>query len=205
MGNIVAALSMSLDGFIAGTGDDVQRLFEWYFIGSTHYEMPSGRRVLSVPPSSAELVRERFESPGAIVQGRKTFDLTDGWGGTHPADVPVFVVSHSVPRGWVEEGSPFTFVTEGVEDAVERAKKTAGDKPVSVGAASVVQQCLEAGLIDEIQIDLIPVLLGDGIRLFDSLENAPIELERTQVITSPGVTHLRFRIVHDAENAELSV
>ena len=90
--------------------------------------------------------------------------------------VPTFVVTRSVPQGWVYEGSPFTFVTDGVESAVEQAKAAAGDKDVAVGAASIAQQCIRADLLDEIHVDLVPVLLGDGVRLFDHLDTEPIEL-----------------------------
>ena len=109
--------------------------------------------------------------------------------------VPTFVVTHSVPQEWVYEGSPFTFVTDGVESAVEQAKAVAGDKNVAVGAASIVQQCIRAGLLDEIHIDLVPVLLDDGVRLFEHLGTGPIELECTQVVEGAGVTHLTFSVV----------
>ena len=112
-----------------------------------------------------------------------------------PLGVPTFVVTHSVPQEWVYEGSPFTFVTDGLESAVEQARAVAGDKNVAVGAASIAQQCIRAGLLDEIHIDLVPVLLGDGIRLFDHLGAGPIELESTEVIEGAGVTHLTFRVV----------
>jgi dihydrofolate reductase len=110
-------------------------------------------------------------------------------------NVPVFVVTHSVTQDWVYEGSPFTFVTDGLESAVEQARAVAGDKDVGVIGASLVQQCIRAGLLDEIHIDLVPVLLGDGIRLFDHLGTEPIELESTRVIEGAGVTHLTFRVV----------
>ncbi len=109
--------------------------------------------------------------------------------------VPTFVVTHSVPQGWVNEGSPFAFVKDGVESAVEQAKAAAGDKDVAVGAASIAQQCIRAELLDEIHLDLVPVLLGEGVRLFDRLGTGPIELERTEVVEAPGVTHLTFRVV----------
>ena len=112
---------------------------------------------------TAEFLRETRETTGALVFGRRTFDLTHGWGGKHPLDVPVFVVSSSVPPEWVYEGSPFTFVTDGLESALEQAQAVAGDKDVGVGAASIVQQCIRAGLLDEIHIDLVPVLLGGGV------------------------------------------
>ncbi len=132
---------------------------------------------------------------GAFVTGRRTFDITGGWGGRPPLGVPTFVVTHNVPQEWVYEGSPFIFVTDGVERAVERAREVAGAKDIAVMAASIVQQCIRAGLLDEIHIDLVPVLLGDGVRLFDHLGTEPIELESTRVIEAPGVTHLTFRVV----------
>jgi dihydrofolate reductase len=110
-------------------------------------------------------------------------------------DVPVFVVTHTVPQEWVRRESPFTFVTEGVESAVKQAKVVAGDKNVAVGAASIAQQCLKAGLLDEIQIDLAPVLLGGGVRLFDHIGTKSIELESLGMVEAPNVTHLRFRVV----------
>jgi dihydrofolate reductase len=104
-------------------------------------------------------------------------------------------VTHRIPQEWVKEGSPFTFVTDGVVSAVERAKQAAGDRNVAVSGSQIVQQCLKAGLLDEIQIDLVPILLGAGIRLFDKLGSEPIDLESTGVIEGSGVTHLKFRVV----------
>jgi dihydrofolate reductase len=103
-------------------------------------------------------------------------------------------VTHRAPPEWVKEGWPFTFVTDGVESAIEQAKAIAGDKSVAVASTTIVQQCLKAGLLEEIHIDLVPVLLGAGIRLFDHLDS-PIELESTEVTESTGVTHLTFCVV----------
>src|SRR5918998_217742 len=196
-------LTMSLDGFIAGPNDGPRqplgeggmRLFEWYSSGDTDYEMPGTDMVFRVSPQSAELLREAHSKMGAFVTGRRTFDITNGWGGSPPLGVPAFVVTHTVSQEWVYEGSPFTFVTDGVESAVEQAKAVAADKDVAVGAASIAQQCIRAGLLDEVHIDLAPVLLGGGVRLFDHLGMGPIELESTQVIECAGVTHLTFRVV----------
>jgi dihydrofolate reductase len=203
VGKVSTGLSISLDGFIAGAndgperplGEGGERLFAWYSSGDTEYRLPGTEMVFRVSPQSAELLREAHSKMGAFVTGRRTFDITNGWGGNPPLGVPTFVVSHTVPQEWVYEGSPFTFVTDGVESAVEQAREVAGDKDVAVGAASVVQQCLRAGLLDEIHIDLVPVLLGDGVRLFEHLGTGPIELESTQVIEGAGVTHLTFRVV----------
>src|ERR687895_2210774 len=203
MGKVSTGLSMSLDGFIAGPndgperplGDGGERLFAWYSSGDTEYRLPGTEMVVRVSPQSAELLREAHSKMGAFVTGRRTFDITNGWGGSPPLGVPTFVATHTVAQEWVYEGSPFTFVTDGVESAVEQAKAVAGDKTVAVGAASIVQQCINAGLLDEVQIHLVPVLLGGGVRLFDHLGTGPIELQSTQVIEGAGVTHLAFRLV----------
>jgi dihydrofolate reductase len=167
----------------------------WYSGGDTEYRLPGTQMVFKVSQQTAEFLRETRTTTGALVTGRRTFDLTNGWGGKHPLDVPVFVVTHTIPQKWAYEGSPFTFVTDGLESAVEQAKAVAGGKDVGVGAANIVQQCIRAGLLDEIHVDLVPVLLGDGVRLFDHLGTEPIELESTRVIEGAGVTHLTFRVV----------
>jgi dihydrofolate reductase len=203
MGKVRTGHSTSLDGFIAGPndgpeapmGDGGERLLAWYSGGDTEYRLPGTEMVFRVSPQSAELLREVERTMGAFVTGRRTFDITNGWGGRPPLGVPAFVVTHTVPQDWVYEGSPFTFVTDGVESAVEQAKAVAGDKDIAVGAASIAQQCIRAGLLDEIHVDLVPVLLGEGVRLFDHLGTVPIELERTEVVEAPGVTHLTFRVV----------
>ncbi len=202
MGKVTTGLSMSLDGFIAGPndgpgsplGDGGERLFAWYSGGDTEYRLPGTEMVFMVSPQSAQLLGEAHTNMGAFVTGRRTFDISNGWGGSPPLGVPTFVVTHSVPQEWAYQGSPFTFVTDGLESAVEQARAVAGDKNMAVGAASIAQQCIRAGLLDEIHIDLVPVLLGDGIRLFDHLGAGPIELESTEVIEGAGVTHLTFRI-----------
>jgi dihydrofolate reductase len=204
MGKVRTGHSTSLDGFIAGPndgpeapmGEGGERLLGWYAAGDTEYRLPGTEMVFKVSPQTAELLRETRRTTGALVTGRRTFDLTNGWGGRHPLDVPVFVVSHTVPQEeWVYERSPFTFVTDGLESALEQAKALAGDKDVGVVGASLVQQCIRAGLLDEIHFDLVPVLLGDGVRLLDHLGTEPIELESSRVIKGAGVTHLTFRVV----------
>lgn len=203
MGKVATGLTMSLDGFIAAPNDGPEhplgeggmRLFDWYSSGDTEYVGPSGEMTFKVSAQSAELLRETFEAVGALVTGRRTFDITNGWGGRHPLDVPVLVLTHTVPEGWDYEGSPFTFVTEGVESAIEQAKAIAGEKDVAVGAASLAQQCIRAGLLDEVHVDLVPVLLGGGVRLFEHLGDEPVELERMRVIEAPDVTHVTFRVI----------
>jgi dihydrofolate reductase len=191
-----------LDGFVAGPndgpenglGDGGDRLFKWYFSGNTEISVGSGSPMLKVSPQSAKILKEAIGTHGAGVWGRRTFDIARGWGG-HPPISPGFIVTHTVPKEWVKQGSPFTFVTDGVESAIRQAKQAARDKDVVVCTASILQQCLKAGLLDEIYIDVTPVLLGRGVRLFDHLGTEPIELESIRAIQAPGVTHLGFRVV----------
>ena len=132
MGKVRTGLAVSLDGFISGPNDGPdapmgvggERLLAWYGAGDTEYRLPGTDMVFMVSAQTAEFLRETRETTGALVFGRRTFDLTHGWGGKHPLDVPVFVVSSSVPQEWVYEGSPFTFVTDGLESALEQAKRS---------------------------------------------------------------------------------
>ncbi len=202
MGKVTFNMTISLDGFVAGPndgpdnslGDGGERLFEWYFSGDTEIPISDGNMVLKVSQKSAAILQEAFNSYGAGVWGRRTFDIARAWGG-HPPRRPCFILTHVVPQEWVYEGSPFTFVTDGIESVIRQAKQAAGDKDVVVCTASVLQQCLTAGLMDEILIDMAPILLGSGVRLFDHLGEAPIKLERIRAIEAPGVTHLGFRVV----------
>lgn len=202
VGKVVFNMTMSLDGFVAGPndgpengmGDDGDALFNWYFSGDTEIPISDGQMVLKVSAQSAEILNASIETYGAGVWGRRTFDIAKAWGG-HPPGSPCFIVTHTVPQEWVYEGSPFIFVTDGVESAIRRAKQAAGDKDVVVGTASILQQCLNAGLMDEIHIDVAPLLLGKGVRLFDHLNIEPTELECIRVVRAPGVTHLGFKVV----------
>jgi dihydrofolate reductase len=203
MSKVLVELSMSLDGFVAGPndgpgnglGDGGMRLFQWYYSGDIDFPLPGTDMAFKISRASAELLQESWPTIGAMVAGRRMFDIAGAWGGNPPGGGPCFIVTHTVPQEWVKEGSPFTFVTEGVESAIRQAKAAAGDKDVVVCTASILQQCLKAGLMDEIHIDVVPVLLGRGVRLFDNLGMEPIELECIRVIAAPGVTHLGFRVV----------
>jgi dihydrofolate reductase len=128
-----------------------------------------------------------------MLTGRRTFDKADGWGGQHPWG-PAFVLTHDVPAGWPRPGSTVEFVTDGIESAVARAKDAAGSKSVGVHGAETIQECLAAGLLDEIHVDLAAVLLGSGVRLFDHLSNTPMMLGDPRVIDGVGVTHLRYPV-----------
>ena len=173
MGNVIVELSMSLDGFVAGPndspeqplGDGGERLFQWYSSGDTAFPLPGTDMVFNISRTSAELLREEWDKLGAMVTGRRMFDIAGAWGGKPPGGGPCFVVTHAVPQEWAKAGSPFTFVTDGVESAIRQAKQAAGAKNVSASSASIAQQCLKLGLLDEIQIDLVPVLLGGAWQL----------------------------------------
>lgn len=213
MGMVVLDISMSLDGFVAGQnpslesplGDGGERLHEWAFALAAWRE----RHGLSggTTNASSEVVEESLASTGAVVMGRRMFSGGDGpwpddtnadgwWGDDPPFHVPVFVVTHHAREPLLKQGgTTFTFVTDGSEAAVEQARAAAGDRNVGVGGgASVAQQALGAGLFDELQINLVAVLLGGGTRLFGNLP-PEVRLERTRVIESPAVTHLRYRVV----------
>jgi dihydrofolate reductase len=203
MGKVAVDISVSLDGFITGPNDNLEqplgeggeRLHDWV------YGLESWRKRHGLAGGSsdrdAEVLDEAFRTLGAVVLGKRMFDLAKGWGDNPPFHVPVFVLTHHARDTEVKEGgTTFTFVTDGIESALEQAKAAAGDKDVSVaGGANTIQQYLCAGLLDELQIHLVPLLFGEGRRLFDDLDNDQVELKRTRVVESPtGVTHLRFRV-----------
>jgi dihydrofolate reductase len=208
MGIVLAGFTMSLDGFIANHDGSTDGLFDWFDNGDTEVVLPNGKMAVHVSPPTAMVLRDLWQMVGAFVTGRRMFDIAQGWGGSHPLNVPTFVVSHSMPElpeGWPRDDAPFTFVTDasdgtgGVENAIEQAKKAAGEKMVILAGANIAQGALKAGLVDEIEIDLVPVLLGRGIRLFEYLGVEPIKLERTIAVLAPDVTHLRFRVKREKE------
>jgi dihydrofolate reductase len=202
MSNVVVDLSMSLDGFIAGPddrpgnplGDGGGKLFEWWTAGEERVG-PDDR--FKPPARSRALAREMF-GRGAVIAGRRWFDIAGGWGGHFPGDIPFFLLTHHPPEQWVGPGTNGTAVSDGIESALEQARAVAGQRDIAVGGANVAQQYLKAGLLDEIHINLVPVLLGSGVRLLDNLGDGPIELEGTRVVASDGVTHLRYRVRYRA-------
>lgn len=193
MGHVLAELSMSLDGFIARRDGSTDEVHAWYQQGDVEIRMPNNELTFRVHQESADVVRAAFEL-GANVTGRATFDDAQAWGGDDPMGIPSFVVTHEVPPEWAHDDAPFTFVTDGVASAVEQAVAVAGDKPVGVAGADIAQQCLRLGLLDELQIHLAPVLLGDGVRLFETPADV-VPLEQTRVVVAPGVTHLFYRVI----------
>ena len=195
MAKVVALMSMSLDGYVADANDGVDEVFDWYFSGDIEIPIssPTMEMTFRVSEPSAEHLKGLIAELGAMLTGRRTFEAADGWGGQH-AWGPAFVVTHDVPEGWPRPGSTVEFVTDGIESAVARAKAAAGSKSVGVHGADTIQQCLNAGLLDEIQVDLAAVLLGEGIRLFDHLADTPVVLGDPKVVDGVGVTHLRYPV-----------
>jgi dihydrofolate reductase len=195
VGKVIALMSMSLDGYVADEKDGVDEVFDWYFSGDVEVPIASATMDMTfrVSSHSADHLRGLSAEVGAMLAGRRTFERADGWGGQHPWG-PAFVVTHQVPEGWPRPGSTVRFVTDGIESAVAQARSAAEPKSVGVHGAQTTQKCLDAGLLDEIHIDLAAVLLGAGIRLFDHLANTPVVLGDPTVIAGVGVTHLRYPV-----------
>jgi dihydrofolate reductase len=192
---VVAIMSMSLDGYVADRNDGVAEVFDWYS-SSGDVEFQTGGSdpmTFRVSPPSAEHLRGLWSELGAVLTGRRTFDVAHGWNGNH-AWGPAFVLTHHVPPGWPRPDSTVRFVTDGIESAVNQAKAAAGGKSVGVHGADTIQQLLNAGLLDEIHVDIAAVLLGSGVRLFDHLAVAPTVLGTPNVIPGVGVTHLRYPV-----------
>lgn len=216
MPKLTLDITMSLDGFVAGPnqtlehplGEGGERLHEWLFRLASFREQHG----LSGGETNGDnaVYEQNVRATGAVVMGRRMFSGGEGpwqddpnadgwWGDDPPFHVPVFILTHHTREPVSKQGdTSFTFVTGGIEAALEQARAAAGDKDVALGGgAEVAQQYLAAGLLDEIQIHLVPLLLRDGVRLFDRLGSEPIELQSTRVIESPSVTHLRFRVVKE--------
>jgi len=195
MSKVVAIMSMSLDGYVADLDDGVAEVFDWYTAGDVEIHTGgSDPMTFSVSEPSAEHLRALASDIGAMLTGRRTFDVAQGWGGNH-AWGPAFVLTHDVPAGWPRPDSTVHFVTDGVASAVQQAKAAAVGKSVGVHGADTIQQCLNAGLLDELHVDLAAVLLGSGVRLFDNLSGTPAVLGNPDVIQGVGVTHLRYSVL----------
>ena len=192
---VIAVMSMSLDGFVADSNDGVGEVFDWY-MNSGDVEFKTGGSdpmTFKVSPPSAEHLRALWSELGAVLTGRRTFEVAHGWGGNH-AWGPAFVVTHQIPDGWPRPNSTVHFVTDGIESAVKQAKAAARGKSVAVHGADTIQQLLNAGLLDELAIDVSAVLLGSGVRLFDHLAATPAVLGNQTVVNGVGVTHVRYTV-----------
>jgi dihydrofolate reductase len=194
MSRLILYMAMSLDGFIAGPGDDKgnpagaggMRLMEWLGGG--------GPEVADWRPSDrqSQIVFDEAMATGAVITGRRTGDFTDYWGGDHHDGVPIFVPTHSAPADNRHER--VRFVTDGIAACVEQAKGAAGDRDVMLHGAYTAQECLKARLLDVLEIQLMPVLLGQGRLLFEGLPPEHIELDLVRTLEAPGVLHLRYEV-----------
>jgi dihydrofolate reductase len=191
---VIAELTMSLDGFIALDDDSVGPLFDWYDAGTEEVRWPGMGMVSHVAAPSAAYLRDTIGQAGAIVVGRRVYDYTGGWGGNHPLGVPLFLVTHRPPEEWPVPEAPFTAVTAGVAAAIGQAKAVAGGKTVALAGPSIIQQALALDLVDVIAVELAPVLLGRGVRFFGELTRAPLLLDDPDITASTRVTHLRYRV-----------
>jgi dihydrofolate reductase len=200
MGKVKAGATMSLDGYIAGPNDTgFDLLFKWYQGGDVEVPFPDSTAEVEashVAAPTADLLRQEMDSWGALVVGRHLYDLTNAWNGRHPLDVTTVVLTHHPPEDRPAADDDFVFVTEGIEAAVAKAREIAGDKDVAVNGGQMARQALEAGLLDEIGVDLVPVLLGAGTRLFAEAGPEAAEFEGPiRIVEGAGVTHLRYRVV----------
>jgi dihydrofolate reductase len=203
MTKVVIDMTMSLDGFVAGPDEDKAHplgrhggmsIFDWYFSGQEEYRDPLFR---PEPGANRDAVELMFAESGAFIFGRKTYEIANGWGGRHPVNgAPTFVLTHDPPADYPRGPSNLTFVTDGIESAIRKARAVAGGKDVKLGGASPGQQALAAGLCDEILIHLAPYLLGGGVPLFAALPDG-IGLEKLSVSDGPFATHLRYRVLKD--------
>ena len=195
MGTVYSSASMSLDGFIAYDDDNPGALFDWYQAGDIEVTTAMDSVTFRLSPPSADYVRDLRLKLGALVVGRRLFDATDGWAGRHPYDVPVVVLTHNPPTDFDYPGAKnFHFVTDGIEAAVRVARTIAGAHDVSVAAGEVATQALEAGLLDEVRIDLAPVVLGAGRPYFTGGATVVLD-EPTTLIQTARVTHLAYPVL----------
>jgi dihydrofolate reductase len=200
MATVVTHAVSSLDGFIARPDDSVGPLFDWYENGDTVLRGGQGQWAFHVSRTSAEYCQRWWDSCRAVVMGRRLFDQTNGWNGVPSVGERVFVLTHEAPTDWVPsetlsaEDAPFTFVTAGVEDVIAQARACAGDGGVAVCAGDVGGQAVAAGLVDEIAIDVAPVLLGTGKRYFGDAVVPEGLLDDPTVVQGDRVLHLRYRV-----------
>jgi len=196
MTKVTTGASMSLDGYIAGPAESgFEHLFAWYGIGDVEIRTADPNLTMRLTEQSARHFQNIIDSTGSIVVGRRLFDSMNAWGGQHPMGCPVVVLTHSVPEGWPQEGEHFVFATEGIEAAIAKAKELAGDRNVALNGGTISSQAVDAGLLEELWIDLVPVLLGSGTPFFSSLSSAPVLLDGPiSVVEGERVTHLRYAV-----------
>jgi dihydrofolate reductase len=200
MGKVVSHMTMSLDGFIADPDDGVDELFGWYDAGPVTVPSADEHWSFKVDEGSAEMLRGALRGTGALVCGRRLFDIADGWGDSHPVGAPVVVVTHHPPQ---EAGKWKTIRFAGsVETGIAAARRIAGDKDVTIASASIAAQALDLGLVDEVLISLVPVLMGKGIPYFANLARAPHRFDDPVIIPGNRVTHLRYAVRRAAPSGD---
>jgi dihydrofolate reductase len=193
MGKVLTHMTMSLDGYIAEPDGQVGELFDWYGAGEVSVASANDNVAFDVDAASAEMLGELIAGSGALVSGRRLFDIADGWNDSHPAGAPVVVVTHSPPANAAERWPRTTFV-DGVEAAVAKAREIAGDKDVTIASADVTRQALDLGLVDEVCVSLVPVLFGEGIPYFSKLDRGHLLLEDPVVVQGRRALHLRYPV-----------
>jgi dihydrofolate reductase len=191
--SVIANLAMSVDGFIADEQDGCDDLFGFYFDGDVEVVLSQGWPAFRMWEPSASLMRSAVGSVGATVVGRRLFDLTNGWGGHPGGEVPMVVLTHSAPTEYPRDGVPIHFVS-GAASAVALAQSLAGSRNVTVAGASATRECLDAGVLDVIDVSLVPVVLGAGIPWLAGV-SGPVRLSDPEVVPARGVTHLRYRVL----------
>ena len=190
---IIAHMSMSLDGFIAAEDDTVGPLFDWYDAGTVEVSSGNPGIRFHLDAASAVMMQSLLTSTGALVSGRHLFDLAQGWGDRHPIGAPVVVVTHDLPADahrW-----PTTSFVPTVAEAIERARELAGDKNVVLASPQILGQAIDLDLVDEIAVSLVPVLLGSGKTMFGHVKRGLVRLDEPTVVRAPRATHLRYRVI----------
>ena len=193
MGKIRTHMTMSLDGYIAAPDDQVGELFEWYDAGDVSVPSANDDVKFNVDEASATVLRDLTENVGVLVAGRRLFDITDGWGDAHPAGAAIVVVTHDAPEDAAERWPKTTFV-DGIEAGIAKAREIAGDKDVTIASANLIQQALDLGLVDEVCISLVPVLFGEGIPYFSTLDHGHLLLEDPVVVQGRRALHLTYPV-----------
>lgn len=193
MGKVLSHMTVSLDGFIATPDDQVDELFDWYEAGEVTVPSANPDIAFHVDAASAKVLHDLNETSGALVSGRRLFDIAKGWGDHHPTGAKVVVVTHRPPEDAAETWPRTSFV-EGVEAAVAKAREIAGDKDVTIASPNIIQQALNLGLVDEVCLSLVPVLFGDGIPYFSTLQHGHVLLEDPVMAQGKRALHLRYRV-----------
>jgi dihydrofolate reductase len=193
MGKVLTHMTMSLDGYIADPDDQPRELFDWYGAGEVSVPSRNETVTFNVDEASAQVLGDLTEKGGALVSGRRLFNLANGWNDAHPAGMAVVVVTHDPPADAADRWPKTTFV-DGVAPAIAKAQEIAGEKNVTLASPNVIAQALELGLVDEICVSLVPVLFGEGIPYFSKLTRGHLQLEDPVVVQGRRALHLTYPV-----------